>query len=50
MVLKPNPGYRRDGVSLVRTRDVRWREPFSWPARGVQMLAQQFVDTGPAPA
>ncbi len=52
-VLKPNVGYQGSGVSLVRTRDVRWRDPFSWPSDdpryGCQMLAQKFVDTGPIP-
>ncbi len=52
-VLKPNVGYQGSGVRLVRTRDVRWRDPFSWPRNdprhGRQMLAQRFVDTGPTP-
>ncbi len=52
-VLKPNVGFQAAGVSLVRTRDVRWRDPFSWPPDdpryGSQMLAQKFVDTGPLP-
>lgn len=52
-VLKPNVGYQGEGVRLVRTRDVRWRDPFSWPTRdprrGVQMIAQKFIDTGPMP-
>ena len=49
-VLKPNVGRQGAGVRLVRTRDVVWRDPFSWPRNdprfGCQMLAQKFVDTG----
>lgn len=51
-VLKPNVGRQGNGVRLVRTRDVVWRDPFSWPRGdprfGRQMLAQKFVDTGPS--
>ena len=50
-VLKPNFGRQGLGVRLVRTRDVVWRDPFSWPRDdprfGCQMLAQKFIDTGP---
>ena len=50
-VIKPNRGMRGQGVSLVRTRDVRWidthRLPKSDPRHGDELLAQRFVDTGP---
>lgn len=50
-VIKPNLGMRGQGVSLVRTRDVRWidtgRLPKSDPRHGDELLAQRFVDTGP---
>jgi hypothetical protein len=52
-VLKPNVGRQGLGVRLVRTRDVIWRDPFTWqrndPRFGCQMLAQRFIDTGPQP-
>ena len=49
-VLKPNRGMGGEGIHLVRTRDVRWRDPMSFPAgdpRRVPVLAQRFIDTGP---
>ena len=53
-VLKPDPGFQGRGVRLVRTRDVRWVDPQSWPAddprHGNRILAQAFIDTGPCPA
>ena len=52
-VLKPNVGRQGVGIRLVRTRDVVWRDPFSWPRNdprfGCQLLAQKFIDTGPSP-
>jgi hypothetical protein len=51
VVIKPNRSYRGRGVSLMRTRDVRWIDtkqlPFSNPRRGQNLVAQQFIDTGP---
>lgn len=50
MVVKPVRGMQGSGVRLRRTRDVRWVDPFSVPAgdahHGVDLIAQQFVDTG----
>lgn len=50
-VLKPNTSYSGKGVRLVRTRDVRWRDPASWPEgdprHGTDLLAQQYVHPGP---
>lgn len=50
-VLKPFNGEMGRGVSLVRTRDVKWTHPASLPQgdyrRGRTMLAQRFIDTGP---
>lgn len=52
-VLKPNRGRQGRGVRVVRTRDVAWRDPASWPSDdprfGQPMLAQQFIDTGAFP-
>lgn len=52
VVTKPNFGMNGAGISLVRTRDVRWVDPLSWPAEdprhGKNMLAQQYVNTGPS--
>ncbi len=49
-VLKPVAGQAGNGVRLVRTRDVRWVDPRSWPAddprHGYDILAQRFIDTG----
>ena len=53
-VLKPDVGRQGLGVTLSRTRDVRWVDPRSWPAgdprRGRRMVAQVFVDTGTYPS
>jgi predicted ATP-grasp superfamily ATP-dependent carboligase len=50
-VIKPNMSYRGQGISLVRTRDVRWIDtkslPISNPRHGQNLIAQQFIDTGP---
>ena len=50
-VIKPNMGYRGRGISLVRTRDVRWIDtlllPSDHPRYGQNLIAQQFIDTGP---
>ena len=49
-VLKPVIGQAGYGVRLVRTRDVTWVDPQSWPAddprHGQEILAQRFIDTG----
>ena len=49
-VVKPNYGHQGDGVRLVRTRDVRWIDPMSWPKgdprHGRGLLAQKFINTG----
>lgn len=49
-VLKPDRGELGQGVRLVRTRDVRWVDPSSWPKGdpryGKQIIAQRFIDTG----
>lgn len=51
-VLKPNSGGGGAGIRLVRTRDVRWVDPLSWPMgdprHGRELIVQQFVDTGPS--
>lgn len=50
-VVKPNHGVRGRGISLVRTRDVRWIDtsllPKDDPCHGQQLLAQRYVDPGP---
>jgi hypothetical protein len=50
-VLKPNRMALGRGIGLVRTRDVKYRHPKSWPKNsdrfGTNLLAQQFIDTGP---
>jgi hypothetical protein len=50
-VIKPDLSYRGRGISLVRTRDVRWIDtlllPPDHPRYGQKLIAQQFVDTGP---
>jgi hypothetical protein len=50
-VLKPNYGFQGRAVRIVRTRDVRWVDPLSWPAddprHGQNIVAQAFIDTGP---
>lgn len=52
-VLKPDRGMRGRGVSLVRTRDVRWTDPMlrppDDPRYGQDIVAQRFVDTGARP-
>jgi hypothetical protein len=49
-VVKPLSGMAGYGIRLVRTRDVRWVDPQSWPdddpRHGQEMYAQRFVDTG----
>jgi hypothetical protein len=49
-MVKPLFGMRGYGIRLVRTRDVRWVEPQSWPKddprHGQLMYAQRFIDTG----
>lgn len=49
-VLKPVRGMNGGGIYLVRTRDVAWRDPMSWPKddprRGRELFAQRFIDTG----
>jgi hypothetical protein len=54
VVVKPRTGMQGMGVRLRRTRDVRWVDPEAWPSdddrHGRQMMAQQFVDTGPLTA
>lgn len=51
VVVKPNRGGQGRGIRLMRTRDVRWVDPSSWPKddprHGKNLLAQQYVDTGP---
>ncbi len=51
VVVKPNRGSQGKGIKLVRTRDVRWVDPMSWPKEdprhGQDLIAQQYVDTGP---
>jgi len=51
VVLKPEDAKQGQGVRLVRTRDAHWVDPRSWPQddprRGRQLVAQQFIDTGP---
>ena len=53
IVLKPNRGRGGKGIRLVRTRDAKWIDPNSWPAddprHGYDMLAQQYVYSGPYP-
>ncbi len=50
-VLKPIRSRAGEGVRLVRTRDVRWRDPISWPKEdprhGKDLMAQQYVHPGP---
>jgi hypothetical protein len=50
-VIKPNKSYLGRGISLVRSRDVRWIDtkllPPTDPRFGQNLIAQQFVDTGP---
>jgi hypothetical protein len=52
-VLKPNGGYQGRGIRVVRTRDVRWVDPLSWPRddprHGLPLIAQKFIDTGIRP-
>ena len=49
--MKPIAQRQGRGVRLRRTSEVRWVDPFSWPAAdprwGQAMLAQRFIDTGP---
>ena len=51
VVVKPEIGKRGDGVRLMRTGDVRFVDPQSWPEddprRGQTLIAQRFIDTGP---
>jgi hypothetical protein len=50
-VVKPNMSFRGQGVRLLRTRDVRWIDtrklPADDPRHGQNLIAQQFIDTGP---
>lgn len=50
-VVKPNMGYRGRGLRLMRTRDVRWIDtkllPADDPRHDKNLIAQQFIDTGP---
>lgn len=50
VVLKPHFGGGGAGIRLIRTRDMLWVDPDSWPAEdprhGRVLIAQQFVDTG----
>lgn len=50
VVLKPIHGTFGRGISLARSRDVRWVDPQSWPQgdprHGFHLLAQQYVHTG----
>src|SRR4029079_5094391 len=50
-IVKPNYGFRGNGIRLMRTRDVRWIDtsalPKSDPRSGRTLLAQRYVDTGP---
>lgn len=50
-VVKPNMSYRGQGVRLQRTRDVRWIDtnllPADDPRHDQNLIAQQFIDTGP---
>lgn len=52
-VIKPNRGLLGRGISLMRTRDVRWTDtsilPKDNPRHGQDLLAQRYVDTGPFP-
>lgn len=49
-VVKPNRLGQGRGIRLVRTSDVKWRAPDSWPKgddrHGRQLIAQQFINTG----
>ena len=51
VVVKPNTSSGGKGVRLERTKDVRWFDPRIYPRkdprRGADMLAQQYIDTGP---
>jgi glutathione synthase/RimK-type ligase-like ATP-grasp enzyme len=50
-ILKPIWASGGQGVTLVRTQDVQWVDPLSWPKddsrHGLPLLAQKFIDTGP---
>lgn len=50
-VIKTIQGKRGQGVSLMRTKDVRWSDtsalPDDHPRHGQRLLAQRFVNTGP---
>ena len=51
IVVKPKRGQQGDGVLLHRTRDLRWRDtktlPAEDPRHGKELLAQQYIHTGP---
>ncbi len=51
VVVKPEMSFRGQGVRLVRTKDVRWVDPISWPEQdprhGQALIAQQYIHTGP---
>jgi hypothetical protein len=50
-VVKPNHGFRGQGIELRKTRDVRWIDtsalPVEDPRHGKVLLAQRYIDTGP---
>jgi hypothetical protein len=52
-VIKPSRGLRGRGISLMRTRNVRWIDtsilPVDDPRHGLELMAQRYVDTGPFP-
>lgn len=51
LVIKPVNGHKGRGISLMRTKDVRWVDttalPPDHPRHRKKLLAQRFVDTGP---
>lgn len=51
LVIKPVNGHKGRGISLMRTKDVRWIDtsalPPDHPRHGKKLLAQRFVNTGP---
>lgn len=50
-VIKPIQGKRGRGISLMRTKDVRWTDttalPADHPRYGQKLLAMRFINTGP---
>lgn len=53
-VIKPNIGMQGNGVRLLRTKDVRWRDTSTFPETHPwfkrDLVAQRYIDTGPFPA